>query len=77
MSTLVQNYMFIPWKYKQTYFAALLLHYKLCAAEGATSLPISPPPAQPELGCCCQGVSGVLGGLYRVFELFGSFRVAW
>merc|ERR1719183_725137 len=29
VSTLVQNYMFIPWKYKQTYFAALLLHYKL------------------------------------------------
>jgi ATP-dependent RNA helicase DDX47/RRP3 len=29
VKTLVQNYMFIPWKHKQTYFCSLLLHYKM------------------------------------------------
>ena len=31
VKTLVQNYMFIPWKHKQTYFCSLLLHYKAFA----------------------------------------------
>merc|ERR1719247_2310900 len=32
VKTLVQNYMFIPWKHKQTYFCSLLLHYKAYAS---------------------------------------------